>query len=207
MQVYRLVAVEIGSSLTDGAREAHESALGVFSSVMKAEAMIRVHVIKAAVDGIPILGYVLYENTMDDLSLRGPWKIISEFMSVRTYNSDGSLNAVCECDDACEKKWHGRDASTIRFKRGDFAWAWLGSRIEPVLVGGTPITSKEKIVGDWSDDCYLAYPATGGHIHPFVPYVFPIADGRHLSSKTKQKLLAVRDKNETPARPRGPGKH
>lgn len=202
MQAYRLVAIEIGDRLAGGARAAYESALGVYSSVKKAEAMIRVHMEKNADNGIPMLGYVLYENAMDDLSLHGPWKCIPAFVSVRTYLADGTLNAICECDDACEKKWHGRDASTIRFKSGDFVSVWLGSRIEPMLVGGIPINSEEKIVGDWTDDCYLAYPVTGGHCHPFVPYVFPIAGGRQLSPMTKRKLLAVRDQEDAPKRTR-----
>ena len=202
MQAYRLVAIEIGDRLAGGARSAHESALGVYSSVKKAEAMIRIHMEKNARDGIPMLGYVLYENAVDDLALRGPWKCIPAFMSVRTYLADGTLNAVCECDDACEKKWYGRDVSTIKFKSGDFVKVWLGSRIEPMLVAGSPISRDEKIVGDWSDDCYLAYPVTGGHCHPFVPYVFPVDGGWQLSSSTKRKLLAVRDQENAPKRTR-----
>lgn len=202
MQAYRLVAIEIGSALPDDAYEAHECALGVFSSVSKAEEMIRIHKEKSADNGIPVLGYVLYENAMDDLSLHGPWKCVPQFLSVRTYLADGRFNASCECDDACEQKWHGRDASTIRFKCGDFVMVWNAGRIMPMLIGETPATKGDQIVGDWSDDCYLAYPVEGGHTHPFVPYVFPIAGTKQLSAKTKQKLRVVRDCAELPKRTR-----
>lgn len=198
MHVYRLVAIEIGSALADGAYEAHESALGVFSSVSKAESMIRIHKEKSADSGISVLGYVLYENALDDLSMHGPWKCVPQFLSVRTYLADGRLNASCECDDACERKWHGRDASTIRFKIGDFVMVWDARRIVPMLIGETPVTNEGQIVGDWSDDCYLAYPVEGGHIHPFVPYVFPVAEAQQLSAKTKQKLRVVRDSEDSP---------
>ena len=197
MRVYRLVAIEIGGALADGAYEAHETALGVFSSVSKAEAMIRIHKERSAENGIPVLGYVLYENALDDLSLHGPWKCVPQFLSVRTYLADGRLNASCECDDACEQKWHGRDASTIRFKCGDSVMVWDSGRIIPMLVGKTPVTNEAQFVGDWSDDCYLAYPVEGGHAHPFVPYVFPFAGFRQLSARTEQKLRLVRDREES----------
>lgn len=204
MQAYRLVAIEIGSALPDDAYEAHECALGVFSSVSKAEEMIRIHKEKSADNGIPVLGYVLYENAMDDLSLHGPWKCVPQFLSVRTYLADGRFNASCECDDACEQKWHGRDASTIRFKCGDFVMVWDSGRIIPMLVGKTPVTNEAQFVGDWSDDCYLAYPVEGGHAHPFVPYVFPVAEAQRLSAKTKQKLRVVLDSEESSSITRKP---
>ena len=203
MRVYRLIAIELGDRMPNGVAAAHKSALGVFASVEKAEAMIRIHREKMC-EFSSMVGYALYEHQLDDLSLHGPWKQIPEFLSVRTYLADGTLNAVCDCDSTCEKAWRGRDAATIHFKRGDFVSVWQGDRIVPMLIGGVPSATKEKIVGDWSDDCYLAYSISDGHSHPFAPYVFPLVADRTLTERMKRKLLDVREREEAPVAAGGP---
>ena len=197
MRVYRLVAIEVaGDRRADASCSTYEPALGVFTSPQNAEAMIRIHADKSE----NVLGYALYENELDDISLRGPWNGIPEFLSVRTYFADGTLNAFCDCDDTCEKQWHGRDPKTIHYKRGDFVSVWHGGKIVPALVGELPIDMHKRITGDWSDDCYLAYFMNGGHEHPFTPYVFPLVG--KLSKKVRAKLEAVRDEEESERRGR-----
>ena len=191
MKAYRLIAIEVADGRqVRGRRRALETALGVFSTVANAERMVRIHAdrVKGAAK---MLGYALYENDMDDIAPHGPWKDTPEFLSARTYLADGSLNAFCDCDNACERQWHGRDAATIRFRRGDFVSVWHGDTISTELVGETPITTERKITGDWSDDCYLTYVADGGHEHPFTPYVFPLVGT--LTADVRAKLEAARD--------------
>ncbi len=199
MRVFRLIAIKaIGEQQADGSFDADATALGVFSSIENAEAMIRIH-IENAKEYAHSLGYAIYENELDDLTLHGPWRGIPEFLTVRTYFADGTLNAFCDCDDTCEKQWHGRDAETIHYKRGDFVSVWHGRRVVPMLIGELPITTARKITGDWGDDCYLAYSEGLGHDHPFTPYVFPLLG--KISKRVKDRIEAERREweDETPA--------
>ena len=190
MRVYRLIAVEAAENATNGVRDAYVKSLGVFSTVANAEAMIHMHANKVK-KCATMLGYALYENKLDDLAPHGPWYDIPESLSVRTYLANGTLNAFCACDDACEKKWHGRKAKTIRYKIGDFVSVWNGKTIKTELVGEQPIATERNFTGDWTDDCYLTYPVDGFHEHPFTPYVFPLVG--KLTEKVKAKLEAARD--------------
>ena len=193
MKVYRLIAIEIEDGRKpSGVYAATETALGVFTSVDKAEAMIRIHAEKVKAYR-RVLGYALYENELDDLTLHGPWKGIPEFLSVRTYFANGTLNAFCDCDDTCGKHWHGRDLKTVHYRRGDFVSVWQGRKVVPMLIGELPISTKRKITGDWTDDCYLAFCNGLGHDHPFTPYVFPLVG--ELSDREKNWLLAERDED------------
>lgn len=193
MRVYRLIAVGTANNATNGIRDAHVESLGVFSTTANAEAMIRIHAEKTK-EYATTLGYALYENELDDLAMHGPWKGIPEFLSVRTYFADGTPNAFCDCDDTGEKKWHGRDADTIRYRRGDFVSVWHGKKINTELIGELPVTTERKITGDWTDDCYFAYTADGSHDHPFTPYVFPLIG--KLTANVKMKLEAAMAKDE-----------
>jgi hypothetical protein len=143
---------------------------------------------------LKILGYVLFENALDDLAPHGPWDMTPEYLSVRTYLADGTLNAFSDCDDSCEKKWRGRDAATIRFNEGDFVSVWDGENVHIELVGMVPFTTEKGFVGDWTDDCYMTYDVSGGHSHPFTPYVFPLVG--ELTAEVKAKLEAARDRDE-----------
>ena len=189
MRVYRLIEIQVldGGKLPHGNLFSHETVLGVFSSTQNAEEMIRINSAKMK-DVRHILGYALYENELDDLTFHGPWEQVPSFLSVRTYFADGSLNAFCDCDDAGEKHWYGREPKTIHYKRGDFVSVWMGN-IVPALIGDTPRTTG-KIDGDWTDDCYLAYSVDTGHWHPFTPYVFPLVG--KLPKRIKEKIEAER---------------
>ena len=195
MRVYRLIEIQIceGAMSPDGCLHALETVLGVFSSTQNAESMIRANIEKFKdSDYHCVLGYVLYENELDDLTFHGPWKQVPSFLSVRTYLADGTLNACCDCDDVSERAWHGRDPETIRYKPGDFVSVWTGD-IVPALISDTPRV-KGTIEGDWTDDCYLAHSAVQGHFHPFTPYVFPLVG--ELAANVKVKIEAARSEWE-----------
>ena len=194
MQVYRLIAIEVSDRHSSGdGYDSFVNEIGVFSAVAKAEEMIRIHAERVKTYA-KILGYALYENTLDDFAPHGPWGGTPKFLSVRTYLADGTLNASCDCDDTCERHWYGRKEATIRYKPGDFVSVWHGGTINTELVGDVPVTTQRKFVGDWSDDCYLTYQAKGGHGHPFSPYVFPLVD--MVPEQVKVRLIAVRDNEE-----------
>lgn len=195
MRVFRLIEIEIdeGRATPDGILRPRETPLGVFSSPENAEAMIRTRAEwRKDSPWCKVLGYLLFENELDDMSLHGPWKQTPEFLSVRSYFADGRVNAFCDCDDTSEKHWHGRAADTIRYKPGDYVSVLAGD-IVPALIGGTP-REEGTIDGDWTDDCYLAYSAGTGHWHPFTPYVFPLA--RKLPKRVKARIEAERDEWE-----------
>lgn len=200
MRVYRLIEIEVleGGELPPGNMLSHENPLGVFSTVASAEEMIRANAARFNDASYhQVLGYVLYENELDDQALHGPWKRVPSFLSVRSYFADGSLNAFCGCDDVSERHWHGRNPDTMHYKPGDYVSVWVGD-IVPALIGDTPRTTGT-IDGDWTDDCYLAYSADMGHWHPFTPYVFPLVG--ELSKRIKAKIDAERREweNEMPA--------
>ncbi len=192
MRVFRLIALEVSDPHSSGsAYGVFRTDLGVFSTVANAEEMIRIHAKRVDVHAT-MLGYALYENELDDIAPHGPWKETPQFLSARTYLADGTLNAFCDCDDACEKQWRGRDKATIRFKPGDFVSVLRGGTVHTELIGAQPITTERGYVGDWSDDCYMTYQTNGGHEHPFTPYVFPLIGT--LPDKVREKLLAAREK-------------
>ena len=197
MRVFRLIEIQVfdeSGKQPNGNILSYETHLGVFSSPENAEEMIRIN--SAKPNGVHhILGYVLYENELDDLTLHGPWNQIPSFLSVRTYFADGTLNALCDCDNVSEKHWHGRDPKTIHYKRGDYVSVWMGD-VVPALIGDTPRTTG-KIDGDWTDDCYLAYSADVGHWHPFTPYIFPLVG--KLAKRVKAKIEKERDEWEPDA--------
>lgn len=191
MRVFRLIEIQIleGEELPHGKRLSYETALGVFSSPEKAEEMIRANAAKFKDSPYrKVLGYALYENELDDLTLHGPWNQVPEFLSVRSYFADGTLNAFCDCDNVSEKHWRGRDPMTVHYRPGDYVSVWMGD-IVPALIGDTP-RKAGKIDGDWTDDCYLAYSADMGHWHPFTPYVFPLVG--KLDKRTMAKIEAER---------------
>lgn len=195
MRVFRLIEIQVldGGELPHGNLLSSEAALGVFSSPENAEAMIRANAEKFKDTPYhKVLGYVLYENELDDLTLHGPWKQTPEFLSVRSYFADGTPNAFCDCDNVSEKHWHGRAPDTIHYKPGDYVSVWMGD-IVPALIGDTP-RAEGTIDGDWTDDCYLAYSADIGHWHPFTPYVFPLVG--KMPKRVKAKIKAERDEWE-----------
>ena len=198
MNVFQLTAVELDDEPSrDGSRGTFLRDLGVFTSVENAEEMMR-RFVERGNYGAP-WAFEVRERILDDLAPHGPFGKVSGFRSVRTYFGDGTLNAANDCDDTGEKRWFGRDAATIRFRRGDFVSVWAGGSVYPALVGEIPFTPDRFPKGsqgfEADDDCYLVYTADGGHDHPFTPYVFPLVGT--LPDDVRAKIEAARDREES----------
>ncbi len=196
MNVFQLTAIVLyDEPARDGSYGTFLRDLGVFTTVANAEEMMRRFV---SFGYAAPWAFEVRERILDDLAPHGPFGKVSGFRSVRTYFGDGTLNAANDCDDTGEKRWRGRDAATIRFKRGDFVSVWAGASVYPALVGkvpGTPENIGEGFDGwDADDDCYLVY-ADDGHDHPFTPHVFPLVGGI-LPDDVRAKIEAVRAANE-----------
>ena len=140
--------------------------------------------------------FFILEKTLND-GLRGPWKGICEFQAAWSYLGDGTFYCHGDCDDTCEKRFHGRPESTIMLKKGDFAWYLTGNKIIPCLVGSLPMTDTEyqkkvEKLGhdmgmDYSDDCYCVYLYGNNHTHPLTWKLFPYFG--NLSKRNAQQLL------------------
>ncbi len=193
MNVFQLTSIELlDGPAPNGSRETFLRDLGVFSSVGNAEGMMRRY---AKSNYALPWAFELRERILDDLAPHGHFGTVSEFRSVRTYFSDGTLNAENDCDDTGEKRWRGRDAATIRFRPGDFVSVWAGGTVYPALVGEVPETPESIGEGcngwDADDDCYLVYTPDKGHAHPFTPYVFPLVGS--LPDEVRERIEAERD--------------
>lgn len=196
MNVFQLTAVELDDkSARDGSYGTFLRDLGVFTTLANAEEMMYRFV---SFGYAALWAFEVRERILDDLAPHGPFGKVSGFRSVRTYFGDGTLNAANDCDDTGEKRWRGRDAATICFKRGDFVSVWAGGSVYPALVGEIPFTPDRFPKGaqgfEADDDCYLVYTADGGHDHPFTPYVFPLVGT--LSDDVRAKIEAARDREE-----------
>jgi hypothetical protein len=196
MQIFELKSVEIvGTKSPDGSYKTVESQLGIFDSRQKAEAFMKI-VIENQKSYSRFFAFFIFEKTLND-GLHGPWKGISEFQAAWSYLPDGTFYCHGDCDDICEKRFHGRAENTIMLKEGDFAWYLNRNRIVPCLVGSLPITDMEyqKYVEklghdmglDYSDDSYCVYLYGNDHDHPLTWRLFPYFG--NLSKRNAQRLL------------------
>lgn len=159
---------------------------GLYSSIEKGEAVIREYIERGKVGIWPsdIIAFYLYEKTIDPVR-NGEFDSIADYESVRSYFADGTLNAVSDCDDACVKKFEGRDPSTIRFRIGDKVWVpdFAKHRIRKGVVSGLPFTKEQyqarfagkKCFLDYTDDAYTVEFGGDSHTHPSVVDIFPEA--------------------------------
>lgn len=77
-----------------------------------------------------------------------------------------------------EGKYLGTPPDAIKFKAGDYAWAYMHGRFVPVKVITPPFTPEEwkkkfGFASDASDDCYLVMNPYG-HDHPQTINLFPM---------------------------------
>ena len=196
MQIFELKSVEIdGNKSPDGSYTTFESQLGIFDSREKAETFMKI-VIEKQKSYCRFFAFFIFEKTLND-GLHGPWKGVCEFQAAWSYLGDGTFYCHGDCDDACEKRFHGRPESTIMLKEGDFAWYLDSKQIVPCLVGGLPMTDTEyqkrvEKLGhdmglDYSDDCYCVYLYKNNHTHPLTWKLFPYFG--NLSKRNAQRLL------------------
>lgn len=209
MNVFQLKAIILDKPRDDGICRTWAHDLGVFTSVENAEEMMRrcreLTRSKYWAGGwgdwpdFPLFDFIdpwafeVRERILDDLAPHGRFGVMSAFRSVRTYFADGTLNAASDLDDTGEKGLFGRDAATIRFKRGDFVSVLDGGFVYPAIVESKPSLDDIRHRG-LDDDTYLEeYPYFGDTYtvcthtshsdsedcyapKPFTPYVFPLAN-------------------------------
>lgn len=196
MQIFELKSMEIDSNKSpDGSYKTVESQLGIFDSQQKVEAFMNI-VIKNQKSYSRFFAFFIFEKTLND-GLCKPREGICDFQAAWSYLADGTFYCHGDCDDACEKRFHGRPESTIMLKEGDFAWYLDRKQIVPCLVGGLPMTDMEyqkhvEKLGhdmgmDFSDDCYCVYLYGNNHTHPLTWKLFPYFG--NLSKRNAQRLL------------------
>ncbi|MBR4517610.1 MAG: hypothetical protein IKO65_01270 [Victivallales bacterium] len=208
MQLFELKSITRSSNKRpDGSYKVSEQELGVFDSVEKAEAFMKMYIDK--VKGYSDWQYselhcfVIYEKTLNR-GLSEKWDSVCEFEGIRSYYPDGTLYCDSPYDDACEKPFRGRPAETIKLKVGDIAWCWWGDGIHPCLVAGLPMTDvhyqqrTEKLgheMGlDYTDDSYTVYLGGYGHDHPACWLCMPYYG--KISKRTLQRLYACKRREE-----------
>lgn len=208
MDVFELKAVEIcGEKRRDGSYDVDERQLGLFSSRQNAESFIRV-VIDKEKEYTRFFAFFIYRRILD-YGLRGPFESISYFQEAWSYLGDGSFYCHGECDDTCERHFHGRAAQTIMLKRGELAWYMGFRRIIPCIVDLLPMTDVEyrrraqelghDLGMDYSDDVYLVYLCGKGepdpmamHHHPMTWMLFPYFGD--ISKRNMEFLQAIMKK-------------
>ena len=188
--IYHLIAVSLDTRTwgdrrihkqQDGAILTHEQHLGIFTTVENAERMIRGYLAHLSESDV-LLGFFLYERPLDESYGTSEEVCLGGHKSVRSYLADGTLNCFSDLDTECVKLFTGRDPSTLKVKKGGYAYAYQRDRVVPMLVGALPPDRKwferqkrkdPSFMGsDWGDDCYWGL-GIDGHFHPFAADMFP----------------------------------
>lgn len=210
MDVFELKAVELhGKKCRDGSYDVSRRQLGIFSSRHKAERFIQI-IIEKEKEYTQFFAFFICRRVLDE-GLLGPFNTICEFQEVWSYQGDGSFYCHGQCDEACERHFHGRAAHTIMLKKGELAWYMGFDKIIPCVVSILPITDVEyrrraRELGhgmglDYSDDSYLVYKCCKGepdlmasHEHPVAWELFPYFGS--LSKRNREYLQAIMKKSE-----------
>ncbi len=211
MQIFELKSVTRSSNkLADGSYKVFEKELGVFDSLEKAEAFMRMYIDKIKNDShfnySDYHCFVVYEKTLNR-GLSKKWNSVCEFEGIRSYLPDGTLYCDSPYDDACEKPFRGRPAETIKLKVGDIAWFWWYGHMFPCLVASLPITDEhyrelaenygDDLGWDYVDDSYTVYTCDMGHEHPECWRCMPYYG--KISKRTLQRLQACKRREEAEA--------
>ena len=206
MQLFELKTVTRSSNKRpDGSYKVSAQELGVFDSVEKAEAFMKMFIDKVKRERwcSEFHCFVIYEKTLNR-GLSAKWDSVCEFESVRSYLPDGTLYCDSPYDDACEKPFRGRSAETIKLKVGDLAWRLWDDEIQPCLVAGLPMTDVRyqecvrncgKELGlDYSDDSYTVYLGGYGHDHPACWLCMPYYG--KISQRCLQRIHSAKRREE-----------
>ncbi len=203
MQLFELKSISRSSNKhPDGSYKVSERELGIFDTVEKAEAFMRLVIDKEKAFS-QFHCFLIIEKTLNR-GLTKKWDSVCEFEGIRSYLPDGTLFCDSPYDDACEKPFRGRPAETIKLKVGDIAWYWWYGRIYPCLVAVLPWTDvsyqeRVKELGhemglDCSDDSYKVYTCDRGHWHPECWRCMPYYG--KISKRTLQRLQACKRREE-----------
>ena len=156
--------------------------IGLFSTKENAESAILQCVKDYANDGGWTYGlaafYVKKIKLDKALAMKSTWDMpITE--EEWSYTKDGKLFTYTPFASNWEEdKYLGTPPDAIKFKAGDYAWAYMHGRFVPVKVITPPFTPEEwkkkfGFASDASDDCYLVMNPYG-HDHPQTINLFPM---------------------------------
>ena len=162
-----------------------ERSIGLFSSRAAAEKAVAKCVkdyASAAESGwgasYQLAGFFVEKYALDGmLSRKDTWTDVVE--ATWSYDKDGRPVSYSPFStDYKDGRYSGTSPDAIKFKKGDYVYAYARGRFTPARVDTPPFTPEEwkkkfKFASDASDDCYLVMCA-GGHDHPQTVNVFPL---------------------------------
>lgn len=182
--VYKAIKIEKESNRygKDFSFKVKSSEIGLFSTKENAESVILQCVKDYANDDGWTYGLVAFyvkKIKLDKaLAMKSTWEMpISE--EEWSYTKDGKQFTYTPFASNWEKgKYLGTPLDAIKFKAGDYAWAYMYGRFIPAKVITPPFTPEEwkkkfGFASDASDDCYLVMNPYG-HDHPQTINLFPM---------------------------------
>jgi len=155
--------------------------IGAYGTLKKAEKAVAkcVEDFRAGSDWAPdLLGFYVREFRVDRMLYeKDMWNDVYE--REWSYTKDGKpFSHSPFSSDWRDGAYSGTPPDAIRFKAGDWAWAYICGKFAPAKVVSRPYTPAEwrkkfKFASDASDDCYLVVTADG-HDHPATCSLFPM---------------------------------
>ena len=169
--IFRLEEIRSYESEEHWYRDASIGIVGHYSSLEKVmEAMLKNG--SEAWDAEEIMAYMVKEIAVDGEIGEVSW------LSVRTYDTQGTLIDECLQDYNLCNQFEGRNREAIRFKIGDIVEVLEGHRLFTAIVAALPPTPKGNFpILDALDDCYLVLPldASGlDHLHIAPTHTFAL---------------------------------
>lgn len=169
--IYRLEEIRSYDSEEHWYRDASIGIVGHYSSLEKVMEAIRENN-QETWDAEEIMAYLVKEIAVDGEPRNVDW------LSVRTYDSQGNLMDACLQDYNLCNQFEGRNPEAIRFKIGDIVEVLEGRRLYTAIVAALPPTPEDHFpILDALDDCYLVLPLDPGpidHLHIAPTHTFSL---------------------------------
>ena len=173
-----------------------EKDFGVYSTKKNAEKAIA----KCIADyhecdwGLRLFGFFVKEVCVNRMLFENDvW--LSIYEQEWSYTKDGKLFSYSPFSSDCRRgAYFGTPAGAIRFKAGDYAWAYICGKFTPVKVICPPYTSNEwkkkfNFASDASDDSYTIM-TVDGHDHLSTCSLFP------MDEKIPSKIITLIEDRE-----------
>ena len=169
--IYRLEEIRSYDSEEHWYRDASIGIVGHYSSLEKVMEAIRENN-QETWDAEEIMAYLVKEIAVDGEPRNVDW------LSVRTYDSQGNLMDACLQDYNLCNQFEGRNPEAIHFKIGDIVEVLEGRRLYTAIVAALPPTPEDHFpILDALDDCYLVLPLDPGpidHLHIAPTHTFSL---------------------------------
>ncbi len=170
--IFRLEVIRIYDSEEHWYRDASIGILGHFSSLDKAvEAMRKNN--DETYDAEYIFAYMVKEIDVDGELGDVRW------LSVRTYDINGTLIDQCLQNYNLVNQFEGRRPEAIRFHVGDIVEVLEGHHLFAAIIEALPPTPDDHFpLFDAEDDCYLVLPLNDkriDHLHIAPTHTFPLS--------------------------------